>query len=630
MSPTQPLKPFSAPSSFRLAIGASALALLIHIVPVPEFWVTLANYIGLYSLVALGLILLTGVTGMTSFGQAAFVGLGAYASAYLSTAWGLSPWFGLLCGVLITMIAAYALGWITLGLSGHFLPLCTIAWGISLFYLFGNMEYLGKFDGITGIPPINFVGLDLTSGRDSFVLIWFCVIWCSLALSHLLNSRSGRVLKALKGGVLMAESCGVPTMRYKLLAFVMAAVLAALSGWLYAHLQRAVNPTAFNLTAGIGYLIMAVVGGIGYLSGAVVGAVLITLLNNWLQNILPALLGQTGNYEVIVSGILLIALLQKSPKGVWYWVDQRLKPLMLKSVSKFIPKSISSNSAPPPAVPHSTLEIKSAQPTIKEVSLNQRQTTQQSGVVLRVQDACKSFGGLKAVNGVNFEVTAGQIVGLIGPNGAGKSTLFNLISGVLPLSSGSVEFLGQKVQDLPARERAVLGMARSFQHVRLIAQMSVLDNVLIGAHLRGRSNWVSAILKTNQSEELKLSELGMRCLAQVGLERTAMQNADTLSLGQQRLLEVARALALDPILLLLDEPAAGLRHFEKQELQATLKRLSVERGISILIVEHDMDFVMGLVDELVVMDFGNPIAQGKPSLVRANPVVIEAYLGGID
>ena len=627
---------FSIPPAVRLGLVVSVLAFLLRIAPLPEFWVTLANYIGLYGLVALGLVLLTGVAGMTSFGQAAFVGLGAYASAYLSTVWGVSPWIGLLAGIAITVVAAYCLGWITLGLSGHFLPLCTIAWGISLFYLFGNLDYLGKFDGITGIPSIVFFGMDLSQGRDNFVLIWLFVIWSCVALHHLLNSRSGRVLKALKGGVLMAESCGVATMEYKLLAFILAAVLAALSGWLYAHLQRAVNPTAFNLTAGIGYLIMAVVGGVGYLGGAVVGAIVITLLNNWLQNILPTLLGQSGNYEVIVSGILLIALLQKSPKGIWYWVDVNLSPPLLRLCNILRPPGVKKPlQGSGPAL--NSLSINAGSKGLSANTANTvntklppRPRAQRGQVVLKVKEVCKSFGGLKAVNAVGFEVKASQIVGLIGPNGAGKSTLFNLISGVLPLSSGSIEFLGHAVQALPARTRARLGMGRSFQHVRLMGQMSVLDNVLIGAHTRAHSTWLGAIFRFNQAEELALREIGQECLRLVGLQDVAQQLADTLSLGQQRLLEIARALASDPILLLLDEPAAGLRHFEKQELQRTLKYLSAECGISVLIVEHDMDFVMGLVDELVVMEFGNPIAHGSPAQVRDNPLVIEAYLGGID
>ncbi len=580
----------------------------------PEFWITLANYIGIYSLVAMGLVLLTGISGMTSFGQAAFVGIGAYASAYLTTVLGLSPWLGLLLGVVITVFTAYCLGLITLGLSGHYLPLCTIAWGISLFYLFGNMEFLGKFDGITGIPPIDIFGYSLISGSDSFILIWISVLWASIGLNNILQSRTGRAIRALKGGILMAESCGVSTMQYKLLVFVMAAVLAGVSGWLYAHLQRAVNPTPFNLTAGIGYLIMAVVGGVGYLWGAVLGAIFITLLNNWLQNILPSILGQSGNYEVVVSGVLLIFLLQKYPSGVLSWFIHKAE----FAKSYFYPSTIKELDTIDP------IELDSAKPLSH---LSSKNCPLRGAPLLSVNNIHKSYGGLKALNGVSFKMSAGQIVGLIGPNGAGKSTLFNVISGVVQTSSGSVEYMGREVQALPARKRAILGMARSFQHVRLIANMSVLDNVLIGAHMRGGSSWVDAVFGANKKEEVLLQRLAMQCLDQVGLAHCSGLDANSLSLGQQRLLEIARALASDPNLLLLDEPAAGLRHLEKQQLQTALLGLSRGKGISILIVEHDMDFVMGLVDELVVMDFGNPIATGLPNEVRNNPRVIQAYLG---
>lgn len=633
-------------STFILGVLGTLFVLVIRQLHPPEFWITLGNYIGLYSLVAMGLVILTGVSGMTSFGQAAFVGIGAYASAYLSTACSMSPWAGLFLGLCVTIATAYFLGYITLGLSGHYLPLCTIAWGISLFYLFGNMEFLGKFDGITGIPPIDILGFELKSGLDSFSLIWCVIVWVGLALNNLLNSRTGRVLRALKGGVLMAESCGVPTMQYKLLVFVLAAVLAALSGWLYAHLQRAVNPTPFNLTAGIGYLIMAVVGGVGHLWGAVVGALLITVLNNWLQNILPSLLGQSGNYEVVVSGILLIFLLQKYPSGIWSWLTLTSSAvfarfnLSFRSESRLAASSSNVSGSQPlvtgllngvtgisEVTNQSDRFIKTSNSNIK---LRNRTLTLQGEAILTVDDVHKSFGGVKAVNGVSFNLQAGQIVGLIGPNGAGKSTLFNLISGVLPVSSGSVRYLGQEVKDLPARKRAELGMARSFQHVRLISGMSVLDNVLIGAHLRGKSSWLGAIFKTNSTEEDALKELALCALEQVGLSGYSYLEATSLSLGQQRLLEIARAIVGEPNLLLLDEPAAGLRHLEKQQLQSTLMELSRKSGISILIVEHDMEFVMNMVDLLVVMDFGTHITTGVANEVRSNPRVIEAYLGSVD
>src|SRR5947207_2706193 len=402
----------------RVSMGPAAFAaivVLLAIVPLtmPPFWVTLGNYIGLYSIVALGLVLLTGVAGQTSFGQAAFVGIGAYVTAYLSThvetlSW--LPWLNLVVGLALTALIALALGFITLRMRGHYLPLATIAWGISLYYLFGNLEFLGGHTGMTGIPALSVAGFELRNERYFCYLIWVMAL-SALSMAHyVLDSRPGRAIRALRGGLDMAEAFGVNTGRLKIIVFVYAALLACVSGWLYAHLQRFVNPTPFGLNQGIEYLFMAVVGGAGSVWGAVVGAALVTLLKTQLQDWLPS---------------------------------------------------------------------------------------------------------------------------LIGPNGAGKSTMFNLIGGALPMTRGAIAFDGKRIAGQDPYVIAGLGIARTFQHVRLLSEMSVLDNVAFGAYLRGSAGFVRAALRLDRREEARAMREAALQIGRVGLAAHLHAPAGSLPLGQQ-------------------------------------------------------------------------------------------------
>ena len=342
---------------------------------------------------------------------------------------------------------------------------------------------------------------------------------------------------------------------------------------------------------------MAVLGGVGLVGGAFVGAASVKIAEDQLQNWLPALLNTSGPVELVVFGMVLILVLQVTPQGLWSLVTRRL-PVRRQDPAAWAGAEPLPRAAPPA----------------------------RGETVLSVQKARKQFGGLVAVNDVSFDVRAGEIVGLIGPNGAGKSTLFNLITGVLPLTAGVVDYRGARVSGLSSRAIARRGMSRTFQHVRMIADMSVLENVALGAHKRGGAGVPRAMLRLDRRDERRLLAEAWKQLDRIGMTALADEPAGNLALGQQRLMEIARALCTDPALLLLDEPAAGLRLKEKQALGAVLSQLRSE-GMSLLLVEHDMDFVMTLTDRIVVVEFGTKLTEGTPDVVREDPAVRAAYLG---
>jgi branched-chain amino acid transport system permease protein len=563
-----------------------------------NFTITLMNYIGIYAFAVLGLVLLTGVGGLTSFGQAAFVGIGAYATAWYTSVHGGSPWIGLLLALVLTGLVATVLGAATLRLSGHFLPLSTIAWGIAIYFLFGNIDAIGRYSGLSGIPAITIGPISLAGNTAMYCFIWGLLGIVMLLCRNLLDSRKGRAIRGLRGGIAMVESLAIDSFRMRLAIFVIAGLLAGLSGWLYAHMQRYVSPAPFDIRPSIELLLMALVGGAGHIAGAVVGAAIITLLKNTLQDFLPAFTRYSAQLEIVVFGVLFIVLLQKARAGVVPMINRYL------------------------ARPRLVLPAQ-AQP------LARRARRIVSGLpVLTIQGATKRFAALAAVNDVSFEVMPGEVLGLIGPNGAGKSTLLNLITGTAKPNAGRIMFLDDDVTKLAPRHIAAKGVARTFQHVKLRPNMTLLDNVLLGTYSRTRSGFLAGAIRLDRDEEESAQFEALKQLKRVGLDEKAGELAGNLPLGQQRFLEVARALAADPVVVILDEPAAGLRRLEKQILSDLLRTLRKD-GMTIVLVEHDMEFVMNLVDRIVVMDFGSKLAEGLPADIRAQARVQEAYLGGV-
>jgi ABC-type branched-subunit amino acid transport system ATPase component/ABC-type branched-subunit amino acid transport system permease subunit len=574
-------------------------------------WIPVFTTIALYAPIVIGLSMLAGYAGQVSLGQAAFFGLGAYMNGILTVHLGLNPWLAAPLAVAATAAVAYLVGGPVLTLRGHFLVIATLGFNIIVEVLMREVKDLtGGPSGLSGIASLGAPGV-----RSDIFYFYASTVTTALAilLSHnLVRSRVGRALQAIRTSEMAAESLGVEAGRLKDMVFAWSAALAGVSGALYSGWLGFISPSTFDLGFSVVLLTMSVVGGAASIPGALAGTALLELLREAIKDVARSLVGGSPEYEIVVFGGLLVTVMLFAPEGLWP------KLAGLRSRGRAL-----SGDASPDVDPHSSeAHIGSeARPPFPPTAGDQG-----SRRVLEVQGVTRAFGGLVAVNNVSFHVNSGEIFAIIGPNGAGKTTLLNLISGVITPTSGSIWIDGRRVTGGQAQRVARLGVSRTFQTPRTFPLMDVLDNVKVGLHRVSRHGFVLAALGLNRREESWIHTRAISALAGVGMASKAHAPTTALPFGNQRLVELARALASQPTLLLLDEPASGLSDSERQAFVQLLRRIKAQ-GTTVILVEHNVNMVMQLADRIAVLHHGELLAQGTPTQVLQDRRVVEAYLG---
>ena len=604
--------------------------------------VNVGVYALIYALAAIGLSLLMGLAGQVSLGHAAFFAVGAYTQAILVTKTAVPGLLAAVIAVAAAMLLALVVGLPLLRLRGHFLALATLGLGIIVSVVVRELEVTGGTSGIFGIPKPDFNGRVYDSPREYFwLLVPFVVI--GLLLAHtLVHSRSGRALSAVNDSEVAAECLGVDTFALRLRVFVLAAAYAGLAGVFYAHWLAVVSPEAAGFELSVQMLLMVVLGGLGTVWGAITGAIAVEAIDEGSRTIIPQLIpGASGEVQLIGFGVVLVLLIILLPGGLaqlWNRLTHRTgSPATAGALAgSDVEPDVQLSTASPAAV-HEAAHLEGGGQAggeraaytgrkALEQLLAQADTPEAGTTLLTVSGLTKRYGGVKALDDLSLEVRAGEILALIGPNGAGKTTAFNVITGVLEATSGTVTLRGQQVQGRRPHAIAKLGATRTFQNLQVFGSSTVLGNVKVARHLRSRSGIVRGMLGLSGREEREIEESARTAVEALGLTPDADRPITDLSFGQQRKVEVARALALAPALLLLDEPMAGLSGPERDSLAWLLRRVR-DAGISVLLVEHDVDAVMALADRVAVLDDGRLIALGSPDEVRGNPAVIAAYLG---
>jgi ABC-type branched-subunit amino acid transport system ATPase component/ABC-type branched-subunit amino acid transport system permease subunit len=605
-----------------VVLWIAALAVLPSLLG--SYLVGVGATVGINTLLAIGLILVCGYAGQFSLSTAAWYGIGAYGTALLTVKAGWPALLALVVSAAVAAAFAYALGPPIFRLRGHFLAMGTLALTTIFYLVANNIQIAGGATGFGGILPFSIFGFEFAELTSQFWLIWLvvgAVLWGALRMGR---SREGRALRAIRGHEAAAAACGINPTWAKTRVFAGSAVIGSIAGSLYAHQLLYVNPPPFDALTSINVLVIAVLGGLHSPWGAVIGAVAIEAIRQAIEGYLPSILGPAavGAGEALALGVILVIILVVRPDGI-VGLAQVLRTRAAGVLGRNGAKqstddtrTVSADAGIGGKVAATTADLSAPLPPVG--------TT----VKLKAEGLSKVFGGVRAVDGVDLVLHDQEILAVIGPNGAGKSTLLNLLSGNLPPTAGVVSLNGHDVTKQPAYAVAGNGLARTFQTPSLFPGVDVRTNVLVGAHLRGRVGLLRSAIPTPGAvrQERRLADEVDGLLSELGLGHLADTEVTELSLGQQKMIEVARALAQRPSVLLLDEPGAGLTRPEKLELAATLRSLRAE-GMALLLIEHDMEFVMSLADRVQVLNFGRTLAVGTPDEVQANPEVVNAYLG---